>query len=331
MDTEPTAAPPTPYSPPATFTLAGYKPRVIMLVAAVCVVLFCGLNAEPVPITWASYGRWGAPNAPDVWNGAFWGVITSNFVHLAIWHLGFNLYWLWIFGRKIEFERGWQFTLLLIFTAALATSSGELALAGTTGIGLSGVVYAFFGFIFISAKFDARFQHFLSPQNVRLFIGWLFLCILLTMTKVLPVGNAGHFAGLLWGALAAWLLTQRPLVRYGVGIALLALLSVPAFWAPWSAHWLVNRAYNYHVANNLPQAKHYYELALQREATDSIAQKNLNNIRIFELSKQVQSAAIGQKRSELRKICQQILAIDPSNSWAQAMLQTSDIPARATN
>ena len=327
---EPTVTNAMPYRPPATFTLSGYKPLVISMASLIAIGLCCGLNSEKLPLTWAAYARWGAPSPVTIWNGAAWGLITSSFVHLAIWHLGFNLYWFWIIGRKIEFEMGRLFTLGLLLSAAFVTGVAELAFAATTGIGLSGVVYALVGFLVVRARYDDRFRGFLAPRLVRLFGGWLLLCVVFTLTKLFPVGNAGHFAGLGWGAVVGWLYTKRPGRRYGLGALLLAGLSIPVFWAPWSVSWLSSRAYALHTANHLAEAKQYYHLILQRDATNQFAQVNLKHINVFELSQRAQQAFEKGQLGQGRQLCQQILHLEPTNAWASAMIQAGTGSATPT-
>ncbi|MBF9143894.1 rhomboid family intramembrane serine protease [Hymenobacter properus] len=320
---EPEKQAPVPYAPPATFTLKGYKPWVVTGAALVAIVLFCGLNTEATPVTWESYARWGAPSSVDILNGAYWGLISSNFVHLAFWHLGFNLYWFWILGRKIEFEQGAGFMAVLLLTAAFVSSTAEFALGQSTGMGLSGVVYAFFGFIFTSGLTNSRYAGFLVSKLVWQFVGWLFFCLLLTATNVWQVGNAAHFAGLAWGAAVAWLYQRRKAVRYGLGILVLAGLSVPLFWAPWSVLWLSNKAYTAHTANDVPMARHYYRLILQKEPANQFALSNLNFLRIDELSKQAELAFKQQQIPKAQQLCRQILKLQPANEWALAMLSAS--------
>jgi GlpG protein len=323
---EPASTAASPDGPPATFTLSGYKPLVVSGTVLVAISLFCGLNTEDLPLTWEAYGRWGAPSAAAIWDGAIWGLVSSSFVHLAIWHLVFNLYWFWILGRKVKFEMGQGFTLGLLLSAAFTTGVAELAVADTTGIGLSGVVYALVGFTVVKARNDSRFRGFLAPRTVRLFAIWLFVCILLTASDVLPVSNAGHFAGLAWGVFAAWLHTKRPLQRYGLGALVLGALSVPVCWAPWSVGWLSNRAYALHAANQLGQAKQYYHLILQRDSANQFAQANLKDITVFELGKQAQQAYMKGQLVQGRLLCQQILRLEPTNAWAQAMVQAGTAP-----
>ena len=315
-----------PDSPPATFSLAGYKPVVISAAILAAVALFVGLHTEPTPLDWASYTRWGAPSSKAIWNGAVWGLVTSSFVHLASWHLAFNLYWFWIVGRKIEFERGPLFTLFLLLTAAFASSVAEVSFGGNTGIGLSGVVYAFVGFIWVGARFDARFQAFMSSRLLWSFLGWLVLCVVLTLNDVWQVGNAGHIGGLAWGAALAWLGTRRRAWRYGLVAGCLGLMSVPILWAPWSVGWLSNRAYNLHVANDLPVAKHYYQLVLAKDSANEFAHQNLALIQVVELGQQARNAFEAGDLALGKRLCQQMVRLEPTNEWALAMLAADAAP-----
>ena len=111
----------------------------------------------------------------------------------------------WIFGKKIEFESNKLFYSFLILSSAFMSSACQLIFSNDTGIGLSGVVYAFFGFMFISRKWSENFRNFLEKSTIQLFFFWLLLCIVLSQLQVWMVGNAAHVGGLLWGAGLAYL------------------------------------------------------------------------------------------------------------------------------
>src|SRR5262249_16425632 len=86
-----------------------------------------------------------------LWGGQTWGLCTSAFRHLHPLHLVFNLLWMWRFGKATE-----QWMGSLRFAGFfVATAVGPLAaevLAGGTGAGLSGVLYALFGFLYALRK-----------------------------------------------------------------------------------------------------------------------------------------------------------------------------------
>src|SRR5688572_26096970 len=108
-----------------------FKKYIPILTAICCltsIVLFSGINLENNPDTWEIYRKWGAPSSTAIFNGSYWGLITSNFLHTEIWHIAGNLYWLWIFGKKVEFESSTFSYGLLILASALVSSVSQTCL-----------------------------------------------------------------------------------------------------------------------------------------------------------------------------------------------------------
>jgi GlpG protein len=215
--------------------------------------------------SWETLSKWGCYSAIQIRAGAFWAFFTSVFVHLELWHLVFNLYWLYLLGSALERAIGlWRW--LAFFVAASFVSSGaEFALADSTGIGASGVVYAMFGFMWLTRKRFPAFAVVLTPRNIGLFFIWLVSCVVMTVAQVWVVGNAAHGAGLLFGiAVGAWLLHERRRPLIAAGIAVLVLIAiVPIFWAPWSAGWTALQAAREYKKGDFAAAIHWYERSLK--------------------------------------------------------------------
>ena len=62
-----------------------------------CVAVFLLLNraiaeGDPLEKLMVALGGW----------GEWWGMVGSAFVHIKLWHLGFNMYWLVKFGSLME-------------------------------------------------------------------------------------------------------------------------------------------------------------------------------------------------------------------------------------
>ena len=154
-------------SAPATPRLAEIrtKPWLTWIIATVCVGIFVGVNLSGDASSWEGMRRWGAPPAQSVWDGASWGLVTSVFVHLAIWHLAFNLYWLWILGRILETTIGSTRWLAFFVASAIVSSAAQLAVSGATGIGLSGVIYAVFGFMWVGQRAYPGFARSPAPAD----------------------------------------------------------------------------------------------------------------------------------------------------------------------
>jgi membrane associated rhomboid family serine protease len=160
--------------------------------------------------------------------GEIWRLVTCTLPHGNILHLAFNVYWLWTFGGMIERVYGHFRTGLLIFLLAVGASALEFAFA-RGGIGLSGVGYGLFGFLWVLSRYDDRFRGAIDQQTIFLFVGWFFFCVATTVMNVMPVGNIAHAGGTLIGVLTGFsviLPGRRRLI-----IAIIILGSGFSLWA----------------------------------------------------------------------------------------------------
>lgn len=180
--------------------------------------------------------------AKAIWDGAYWALITTPFVHLAWWHLILNLCWLWILGSAFELEYGALPWIAFVAVAAFVSSGAEL-LFGDTGIGMSGVIYAFFGLEWVARSHRERFQAILSEQTVRMLIVWLIACIPATLAGLLNVANGAHVGGLLFGLAAGAVFARRWKLYLSVPalILVVGLAALPLFWCPWLPEWTARR------------------------------------------------------------------------------------------
>ena len=183
------------------------------------------LAAAVVTIAWMT-GKDIAPLEMNslAWHGQPWRLVTSALPHIGWIHLLFNLSWLWVFGTLIEERFGAIRMLGLIVLLAAASSAAEYTLF-TGGVGLSGVVYGFFGFLWVLRRRDARFADAMDDRTVALFVVWFFLCILFTISKVLQIGNVAHAAGAAVGALVGAAVAARERRRSAARAALVLSLA----------------------------------------------------------------------------------------------------------
>lgn len=203
-------------------------------------------------LTGAHTSTWGHFRADEIWSGQWGGLITAVFLHAPLtenpFHLLFNMVWLVRLGEVIERALGHLEFGVLVLTAACVASAAELAFANSTGIGMSGVVYALFGLAWGARGRFPAFRALASPDNVRFFLGWMALCFLLTELGYWRIANYAHAGGLLLGGAVAWAFVQTPLpsnkrAAAGATLALLAALTILSLtYMPWSRYWRVWRA-----------------------------------------------------------------------------------------
>jgi membrane associated rhomboid family serine protease len=166
--------------------------------------------------------------------GEIWRLVTSIFPHLGILHLLFNVYWLWVFGTLIEDVYGHFKTAALILLFSVGSSCFEFAFS-IGGAGLSGVVYGLFGLLWVLSRRDERFKDAIDARTIQLFVAWFFICVVTTITNIMPVGNFAHGAGAVFGIMTgvAMTLPQRRLaIATAVGVVLIFGLWGATFGRP---------------------------------------------------------------------------------------------------
>ncbi len=303
-----------------------FKPWVCITVSLVSVALCLGYNLDGQENSWEKYKRWGAPSGFDIWDGDLWGLFTSNFLHTEIWHIAGNLYWLNILGKKLEFESRRPFFILFIVSSAIISSVYELMLASETGIGLSGVVYAIFGYIMVKSRYDASYKNFLGRGLIILFIAWLFICIYLTYGNVMQIGNAAHFSGLFWGMFLAysssknntWLKAKLPFTLFILSFSTI-------FWVHWTTGYLSYQAYKSQLKGNLKEASTIYRRLLAKNPGDDWASQNLKLLEVDSLSNSALKAHNMGNYEDATRLYKKILMLDSGNMWAKSSLKM--IPA----
>jgi membrane associated rhomboid family serine protease len=307
-------------SQPTDNTFKKYIPIVTAICCLISIALFIGINLEGKADSWEVYRKWGAPSVADIFSGDYWGLITSNFLHVEIWHIAFNLYWLWIFGKKIEFETNKVFYVFLILSAALMSSLAQLAFSDSTGIGLSGIGYTLFGYLFVKSKTCQEYKNYLHKKTINLFLFWLVLCVVLTKTGAWTVGNAAHIGGLLWGALLAYLSKHEKYLQWSAGSIYIALLIILILHGPFSTAYLSYKAYEFHKNQKLDEAIEVYKKILKRDPNNEFAKDNLKQLQLNQLEQKAFDLHSKQKYSEARPLYNQILTIDKDNQWAKENL-----------
>ena len=182
---------------------------------AVCIALFIvinwdGLDARLVDrLTFTSFlkgphGERPATGLDDILKGQVWRLITPIFLHFGILHIVFDMWALKVLGTLIESRRGTLTLAVLVFLSAIASDVGQylynlnFANPYRPFGGMSGVIYALFGYVWMKGRHEPEQGMVLHPSSIRTILLWLFLC----MTGLLgPIANAAHVVGLVVGVL----------------------------------------------------------------------------------------------------------------------------------
>ncbi|HUJ07123.1 MAG TPA: rhomboid family intramembrane serine protease [Streptosporangiaceae bacterium] len=137
-------------------------------------------------------------------------ILTAPFLHVSWTHIEGNSGPLFIFGFLAAYRGLAKFaavTAIVVVTSGLAAWFFEAA--GTYGVGASGVVFGYLGYILVRGLFDRR--------GIDVLIGAVMaLCFAYQFTVLLPhqgIGWQAHIGGLTGGIVSGWLLRDRRAAR----------------------------------------------------------------------------------------------------------------------
>jgi GlpG protein len=169
----------------------------IVLIAASCAVtLLSKFSSEESIMRYLHIASDPERGLGEVLHGQVWRLVTPIFSHGSPLHLLFNMFWLLDLGVMIERRKGSLWLAALVLGSAVMSNLGQYLWAGPYFAGMSGVVYALFGYVRMKGKFEPQDGLAVSQQTVLAMMVWLFAC----MTGWLgPIANAAHVVGLLAG------------------------------------------------------------------------------------------------------------------------------------
>ncbi|MCY1015782.1 rhomboid family intramembrane serine protease [Pyxidicoccus sp. MSG2] len=170
--------------------------------------------------------RWGAAYGPAIFvDGEVWRLLTSAFVHVAVWHLALNLWGLWDLGPACERRLGTATFLPLYGIAAVGGALVSVA-ASPAGAG-AGASGALFGLMGVELAALLRRADPLSEEERRKRLWRLASYVVgggLLLAAISPGSNAAHFGGLVVGSLfGLWVLRGAEAPPRGVGARMVAL------------------------------------------------------------------------------------------------------------
>jgi membrane associated rhomboid family serine protease len=144
----------------------------------------------------------------NLWDGKFFTIFTSMFLHGNVWHLILNMWFLWVFGDNLESRLG-KINLLPFYIIcgvggaivyALAMTDPTVAVIGASGA-ISGVLG---GYLVLFPKNKIKtFLFFCAisiPAVIYIFI-WFLLQLFSTLAIETSVAYFAHIGGFVTGIL----------------------------------------------------------------------------------------------------------------------------------
>lgn len=157
-----------------------------------------------------------APMFEKIRQGELWRLFTPALLHLDIFHLLFNMLWLYVLGKQIELRIGVGRYLLFCLVVGIFSNIVQYLVSGPNFIGFSGILCGFFTFIWVRQK-QAPWEGYRLDKStimmIGIFVGVLFLIQVASFvaevyasTSIAPmIANAAHISG----GIAGWVLGRN--------------------------------------------------------------------------------------------------------------------------
>lgn len=135
-----------------------------------------------------------------------WRWFSPALLHFSLLHILFNLLWWWYLGGPVEKRLGTGKLFTITLVSALVSGWGQSLFSGIWFGGLSGVVYALMGYVWLTGELKPE-RGISLPRGLMVFsIAWLVLGYFNVMG--LAIANAAHVFGLVLGLLMAFVDTR---------------------------------------------------------------------------------------------------------------------------
>jgi rhomboid protease GluP len=140
-----------------------------------------------------------------IMDGQVWRLITPVFLHSSVLHIAFNMYALYIIGRRLERFYGHGRFLLLYFLSAFAGNVLSYVLTSAASLGASTAIFGLFAaegiFIFENRKLFGPIR---TRQMITNLIFILVINLSIGFIQSFHVDNMGHIGGIVGGIFFAW-------------------------------------------------------------------------------------------------------------------------------
>jgi rhomboid protease GluP len=137
--------------------------------------------------------------------GQVWRLITPVFLHGSILHLAFNMYALYMLGRRVENFYGHKRFLVLYLLSGFAGNVLSFVFSANPSLGAS---TAIFGLLAAEGVFLIQNWKLFGPERTRQAIFNLVFILLINLVygfvPGINIDNFGHIGGLIGGIFFAW-------------------------------------------------------------------------------------------------------------------------------
>ena len=173
--------------------------------------------------------------ATSTWPSSAWTLFTTCLLHGDVLHLALNIFWMVRLGTATEALIGPLAMAVFVVFTGLGSGAVQWAMSGPY-VGLSGVVYGFFGLLWALDRWHPGGRGLMDPRTANFFVLWFFLAILLDQAGALSIAHYAHGVGGLLGCVLGWSLSrpadQRGWRWFAFPLASMACVALPLATTP---------------------------------------------------------------------------------------------------
>ncbi|KMJ44429.1 rhomboid family intramembrane serine protease GlpG [Xenorhabdus khoisanae] len=175
-------------------TLKNQSGPLTIVVTALCALVYLWMTMAGMPdvMNWLAW-----PNSHQYLE--LWRWISPALLHFSLTHVLFNLALWWYFGSQVEkkISTGKLFEITIV--SALFSGWAQSLFSGSHFGGLSGVVYALIGYVWLTGEMSPK-RGISAPRGlIAISVIWLLVGYFDLFS--LNIANAAHIAGLIIGLL----------------------------------------------------------------------------------------------------------------------------------
>jgi len=136
-----------------------------------------------------------------------WRLVTPALIHFSTLHITFNLIWWWQLGGLVEMKQSTFKLITLFLLSAIISNLAQYMATGPNFGGLSGVVYALFGYCWMLGKHKPSLGISMPPAVFGFALVWLVAGYFEVLG--MNIANTAHVVGLIVGCVLGWFESKK--------------------------------------------------------------------------------------------------------------------------
>lgn len=171
-----------------------------VMVACIAIYVWMVILGNQQAMAWLAYPDEGQ-------QGQLWRWFSHALLHFSLLHILFNLMWWWYLGGPVEKVLGTRKLLTIFLVSAVVSGWVQSHFSGIYFGGLSGVVYALMGYVWLRGERLPQGPLFMPRGLMAFALLWLIAGYFDILG--MSIANGAHVAGLVIGLMLAFWDTQQ--------------------------------------------------------------------------------------------------------------------------